>query len=264
LAIYRGGDPVLELAGGRDRPGGWAVSPSSLYQIRSVTKTLATMAMMQAFERGRFRFDDPVAKHWPEFAANGKAEITIGLVMSHQAGIPDGPPIPAARMGDRAAVAQAVAAMTPVWPPGTANGYHAATIGWICDELLQRWEGLSVSALVARDITGPLGVQDLRIGLPAAEFPRMAKMVVEDTVRERQAARAAFSDFLNSPAGIALPLSWVGGVSTASALARVMCIPARRGTLDGRRYFGAETLALVSTPTNPPGRIDQRLQQEVR
>jgi CubicO group peptidase (beta-lactamase class C family) len=264
LAIYRGGDLVLELAGGRDRPGGWSVSTSTLYQIRSTTKTLTTMVMMQAYERGRFKFDDPVAKHWPEFATNGKEAITIAQVLSHQAGIPDGPAIPYPQLGNRGAITKAIEAMTPVWPPGTQNGYHAHTIGWVSNELLLRWEGMGVSELLVRDIMKPLGVGDLYIGLPAAEYPRMAKMVVEPGVRERQASRAAFSDFLNSQEGIRIPMPSVSGVANARTLGRIMCIPALLGEVDGRRYYAAETQAIVTKPTNPPGRVDLRLQTKTR
>lgn len=263
LAIYRGGDLVLELAGGVERPGGRAVTPSTLYQIRSTTKALTTMVMMQAYERGRFKFSDPVAKHWPEFAANGKGAITIAHVLSHQAGIPDGPVIPYAEMGNRRAVTQAVEAMTPVWPPGTANGYHAATIGWVSDELLRRWEGRGAGELLVRDILEPLGVDDVYVGMPRSEFPRMAKMVVEDGVRRRQPSRAQFSDFLNAE-GVGLPLAWVAGVANARSLGRVMCLPALRGEVAGRRYYAPETQAIVTAPTNPPGRNDLRLQQPIR
>lgn len=264
LAIYRNGELVMEVLGGTTGAKGEPVSGQTLYQIRSTTKALTTMVMMQAHDRGRFRFDDPVALHWPEFAANGKETITIAHVLSHQAGIPDGPLIPPTQLGDRRAVARAVEAMRPVWAPGTANGYHAATIGWVCDELLHRWEGAGASKLLARDILQPLGVSDLYVGLPRSKFPRMAPMTVDEAVRARQGDRARFSDFLNTPAGIGLPLAWVAGVSNARSLGRVMCIPAMRGVVDGKRYFSAETQARVTVPTNPAGRVDLRLMSPTR
>jgi CubicO group peptidase (beta-lactamase class C family) len=229
-----------------------------------VTKVLATLVMLIMHDRGRFSFDDPVAKHWPEFAANGKSEITIAQVMSHRAGIPDGPMIGPDQMGDREAVARAVAAMKPIWEPGTANGYHAATIGWVCDELVWRWEGKPLHVVLDEEILTPLGVTDLYLGLPREQYPRMAHMVVEESVRERQATRARFSDFINTYEGIRLPLSWVMGVATARALARVMNIPSHEGTFGGRTYYSAATQELASTPTNEPGVVDLRLQAETR
>lgn len=265
LAVYRSGELVLELVAGVTEPGGKVpVTSKTLYQIRSTTKALTTLVMMQAYERGRFKFEDPVAKHWPEFAAYGKDRITIAHVLSHRAGIPDGPVIAPERFGRRDAVAEAVAAMKPIWEPGTKNGYHAATIGWICDELLYRWEGKAAPELLRRDFVEPLGLKDLYVGLPREQFSRMAKMDVHPEVRAQQAERARFSDALNTPEGIGLPLSWVAGVSTARDLGRLMNVLAYEGTFEGRTYFKPETLALMSAPTNSEGEMDQRLGASVR
>ncbi|MCP5432459.1 MAG: beta-lactamase family protein [Alphaproteobacteria bacterium] len=264
LAVYRDGELLISLVGGTIVPTGAPASSDTLFQIRSTTKALAVMTMLQAYDRGRYAFDDPVAKHWPEFAANGKEGVTIAHVLSHRAGLPDGPNVTAAQMGDPAAVAKAIEAMSPVWPPGTENGYHASTIGWISDELLRRWEGANVSALLRRDILDPLGVKDVYIGLPPKEYPRMTHMEVSPRTRERQGSRAVFSDFLNTPQGIGLPLSWVGGMTTAPELAKVMSMLAFDGTVDGRRYIEAATLDKACVPTNPPDYVDQRLNFPVR
>jgi len=264
LAVFRNGRLAIALAGGVDGPDGHPVTARTLFQIRSTTKILATLVMLMLHDRGRFSFDDPVAKHWPEFAANGKAEITIAQVMSHRAGIPDGPMIGPDQMGDREAVANAVAAMKPIWEPGTANGYHAATIGWICDELVWRWEGKPLHVVLEEEILKPLDIHDLYLGLPREEFPRMAKMVVDDQVRAAQQTRARFSDFVNTYEGVRLPLSWVMGVATAPALASVMNILAYEGTFAGHTFFSADTQALATTPTNAPGEVDLRLQQPIR
>lgn len=265
LAVYRDGALVLELVGGVTEPmGETPVTAGTLYQIRSTTKALTTMVMMQAYERGRFKFDDPVAKHWPEFAAQGKDKITISQVMSHRAGIPDGPLIAPEQFGHRQAVAEAVAAMKPIWEPGSKNGYHAATIGWVCDELLYRWEGKSAPELLRRDYLAPLDLKDLYVGLPRDEYSRMAKMDVHPEVRKQQESRAQFSDVLNTPDGIGLPLSWVSGVTTARQLGRLMCVLAYEGSFEGHQYFKPETQALMTRPTNAEGEMDQRLGAPVR
>ena len=166
LCVYHRGEPVIDLAGGLDSPGGRPVTTQTLYQIRSTTKALATIAMLMLFEKGRFSFEDPVAKHWPEFGAKGKQSITIAHIMSHSAGIPDGPPIPPDKMGDRKAIAAAVEAMEPIWKPGSANGYHAATFGWVLDELVYRWERRNISRFMDEEVIKPLGLKNIFIGLP--------------------------------------------------------------------------------------------------
>ncbi len=264
LAVYRHGELVIELAGGIDLPSGKPITEKTLFQIRSVTKALAAMVMLMLHDRGRFTFEDTVAKHWPKFGKNGKEMITIAQIMSHRAGIPDGPWISIKDMANREVVAKAVEAMKPIWTPGSANGYHATSYGWVIDELVYRWEGKDVSQLLKTEITESLGIKDVYLGLPEKEFPRMAKMVVEDRVRKNQLIRARFSDFLNSYNGIKLPLSWAGGVATARDLAKLMNLLSYEGTSHSARYFSKETQKIASTPTNRPGEIDRRLLWPVR
>ena len=264
LAVYRHGELVIELAGGIDLPSGKPITEKTLFQIRSITKALAAMVMLTLHDRGRFDFEDTVAKHWPVFGKNGKEMITIAHVMSHRAGIPDGPWISVKDMANREVEARAVEDMKPIWTPGSANGYHASSYGWIIDELVYRWESKGISQLLKTEITEPLGINDVYLGLPEKKFPRMAKMVVEDRVRKNQPVRARFSDLLNTYDGIKLPLSWACGVATAQDLAKLMNLLAFEGTIHSKKYFSKETQKMASTPTNRPGEIDRRLLWPVR
>lgn len=259
LAVYRHGELVIELAGGIDPPSGKPITEKTLFQIRSVTKALAAMVMLMLHDRGRFTFEDTVSKHWPKFGKNGKEMITIAQILSHRAGIPDGPWISVKDMANREVVATAVEAMNPIWTPGSANGYHAASYGWVIDELVYRWERKNISQLLKTEITEPLGIKDVYLGLPEKEFPRMAKMIVEDRVRKNQSVRARFSDFLNTYDGIKLPLSWAGSVATARDLAKLMNLLAFEGTIHAKKCFSKETQKIASTPTNRSDEIDRRL-----
>ena len=147
LAVFRNGELVIELAGGITVPWGESVTPNTLFQFRSVTKALAAMVMLVLHDRGKFSFNDPVTKHWPEFGKNGKAAITIAHIMSHRAGIPDGPQIRPRFWNDRKAVAEALEKMRPVWPPGSTTGYHSLSYGWVLDELVYRWQGRNIANL---------------------------------------------------------------------------------------------------------------------
>jgi len=264
LAVYRQGELAFSLAGGLTEAGGSPVNETTLFQIRSVTKALTALVMLTLHDRGRFSFDDRVAQYWPEFGKHGKEEITIAEVMGHRAGIPDGPMISAAQMGNRQSVAHAVEAMTPVWKPGTANGYHAATYGWVLDELVFRLTGANIADFLRSEILKPLNARDVFLGLPKEEFPRMAKMTVETGVRGRQSQRARFSDFMNTYAAVNLPLAWVCGVATAEGLANVMNLLAFDGTFGGKTYFSKATQQLAGKPTNRAGELDRRLMWPVR
>lgn len=259
LAVFKDGELVIELAGGTTGPSGEPVSPDTLFQVRSITKALAAMVMLVLHDHGLFSFEDPVAKHWPAFAKNGKGGITVAHIMSHRAGIPDGPQIQAHFWNNRKAVAEAVEEMRPIWPPGSTSAYHALSYGWILDELAYRWAGQNIAGLFKYKFSEPLAVKDIFIGLSGEQFPRMAQMVVDAQVRENQPKRALFSDFLNSRVGISHPLASANGVSTARVLAELMNILAFEGTYQGKMFFSTETLRSAGTVTNTPGEIDRRI-----
>lgn len=261
LAVYREGELVLALAGGGDVVSGEQITFDSLFCMRSCTKGLTALVMAVLYDRGLFNYDDPVAKYWPEFAQNGKGNITIGQVMSHRAGIPQGLPIPFHQYGNREAIASAIEGLSLRWAPGTANGYHASTYGWVLDELAMRLTGRNIASLLQTEITGPLGIKDVYIGLPESEFPRFRPLAVLDPTT---AERAYFSDFINSPEGRKLPLPWVAGVANAWDLARVFNILAFDGTFEGHTFLKKETQALITRPTNSPGDMDLVLQWPVR
>lgn len=261
LAVYRDGQLLADLVGGVDGPGGKPVTAATLFQIRSCTKALAATVAMMLRERGRFQFDDPVARYWPEFAKNGKGGITIAHIMGHRAGIPDGPVLGVESWGDRKAVVAAIEEMTPVWEPGNANGYHAATYGWVLDEIALRTDGRSISEILRKDITDPLGISDVYIGLPDSEFGRMAKMAIIDPVPD---SRRRTSDAINSGVAARLPLSWISGMATARDAAKLMNLLAYEGTTQGRTIYSVQSQVISRTPTNAAGEIDQRLRWPVR
>jgi CubicO group peptidase (beta-lactamase class C family) len=94
-------------------------------------------------DRGLLDYDAPVADHWPEFAQNGKAGITVRQVLTHQSGlyhirrIIDG----AERMLDWAHMVRAIEQAAPAHAPGTQTGYHGFTYGFLVGELVQRVSG---------------------------------------------------------------------------------------------------------------------------
>ncbi len=81
-------------------------------------------------------------------------------------------------------MAEAVEKMKPIWPPGSTTGYHSLSYGWVLDELVYRWEGRNIANLLRSELTEPLAIKDLFLGLPGEQFPRMAKMVVDERVRK--------------------------------------------------------------------------------
>ena len=292
LAVYYDGELVIYLAGGvkgtdgknvmtsaellewrvnEDKgPGHEPVTFNTLYQIRSVTKIMPTLIMMMLHDQGRLDFDDLVAKYWPEFAKNGKENITIAQILSHRAGIPFlshslivESPVGWVEVGNRENIARAIEDTRPVWTPGEKNGYHGMVIGMVPDEIVARLTGKfpPMGDILRKEIFEPLGLKNIYLGLPESQYDRMAKMNVLDPQTKN---RKGGSDFLNSKKGIRHEMSWVGCVSTAKDLADFMNIFVYEGTYKGKRFFSKEVQERVSIPTNKVGEVDEILMKPLR
>lgn len=113
----------------------------------SSTKAITAVAVAQQWERGKFDFDDPVAKYIPEFGNRGKEAVTIRHVLTHRGGfrMADGGNRSLARtMADNLKEIYQ-AELEPGWVPGKKAGYHP-TSGWfILGELVQRTSGKQFS-----------------------------------------------------------------------------------------------------------------------
>lgn len=178
FAVTLQGELVADLHGGwadpaRTRP--W--TSDTVANVWSTTKGVQATCYAMAVERGLLSYDQPVTDFWPEFAANGKGAVTVGQLLSHQAGLcgfvtPAGEPDV---VGGSTAAAR-LAEQAPLWAPGSASGYHALAIGILGTELFQRIEGRSIRQFVAEEIAGPLGL-DFSIGLPAGEDHRCAELI---------------------------------------------------------------------------------------
>jgi CubicO group peptidase (beta-lactamase class C family) len=264
VAAYHCGRPVVDLSGGvRDVPTGAAWDATTLATYFSCTKGMTATLVHRLVERGALDVDRPVADYWPEFAANGKAEITVRMLLAHRAGLVD---IPGRFTLDEvlstAPVVAALAAMRPDWPPGSQHGYHIRSFGWLLGELIRRQSGSTVGAAWRAEIAEPLGL-DAWIGLPASEHSRCARLVPppvdEPTLADRFGADSLTGRAFTGPSGLfhyddmwqrpevlsaELPAS--GGVGNASALARMYaaCI----GPVGGVRLLDDATVAAAAEP----------------
>ena len=148
FAVMIEGELVADLRGGftdRKKEAPW--TEDTLTCIYSSGKAVITLLIAQAVSDGQLEYDAPVARYWPEFVQAGKEGITVAQVMSHQAGLcAIAKEIEPALWLDWGAITGIIAAMEPLWPPGTANGYHPQTFGFLAGELLRRVTGKSVGA----------------------------------------------------------------------------------------------------------------------
>jgi CubicO group peptidase (beta-lactamase class C family) len=206
-----------------------------------------------------------VADVWPEFAQAGKERVTLGEALSHQAGIPalDAKPF----ILEHEAVAEALAAQPPLWPPGQGQGYSPRAHGSLLEELVRRIAGQTLGSYWREIFAEPLDL-DFWIGLPAEfhdtaapVFPPKGGLPKEDpfyeayqklgTLTQRVfASPAGFTSVaqMNSPEARSASLPATGGIGTARALAKFYAMLASGGSLGGRRYFSERTLEWMWTP----------------
>jgi CubicO group peptidase (beta-lactamase class C family) len=166
-AVYRHGEPVVDLWGGlRDRGLSWR--QDTLVLVFSVTKGMTATTLAVVHARGLLDYDRPVAAYWPKFAQAGKEAITVRQVLAHQAGLATiDQRLRPVDLADQDRLAALIAGQRPQWAPGTRQGYHYLTSGWIAAELIRRTDPAqrSLGRFFAEEVAAPLGV-DFHIGLP--------------------------------------------------------------------------------------------------
>jgi CubicO group peptidase (beta-lactamase class C family) len=266
VSIWQSGKPIVELSGGfcdarHDKP--WKAD--TLVLVWSATKGIGSACILHVLQQHKISIERTVAEFWPEFGQAGKEKITLAQLLSHQAGLC----ALDARVDvlDYSAVIRALEVQTPLWPPGTAHGYHARTFGFLLDELVRRIAGETLSHYWREIFAQPLSL-DLWIGLPEEENPRVAtvyaarsgrppepKQFYVDLVTPGTLARKTFSSpyglqsasGMNTVAVRAQPIVSFGGIGSASALAKFYSMLANGGKLDGRTFFSEETIEWMTT-----------------
>ena len=137
---------------------------------------VATAAHMLS-ERGLLDFDAPVTKYWPEFGQAGKKNVPVSYLLSHRVGLSGFEPdsgVGPRELLDWDRCTSALAAMEPLWEPGSAYMYHAVTYGYLVGEVIRRVSGKMPGKFVADEIAGPLDLE-LWIGLPQSQEHRVAQ-----------------------------------------------------------------------------------------
>jgi CubicO group peptidase (beta-lactamase class C family) len=172
------GQTVVDLWGGSADPaGGRGWDRDTIGHVWSATKGATALCAHLLAHRGQLDLDAPVTAYWPEFGKNGKDGVLVRHLLSHQAGLPAvRAPLPAGCFYDWQLMAEALAAEEPFWRPGTRNGYHALTFGFLVGEVVRRISGRSLGRFFADEVAGPLGL-DFWLGLPEEHEHRVAPTI---------------------------------------------------------------------------------------
>ena len=245
------GETVVDLWGGyadeaRTRP--W--EKDTIVNVYSTTKTMMALTALLLADRGELDFDAPVARYWPEFAANGKAGVKVSHLMSHSSGLSGWKePITERDLYDWDKATALLAAQAPFWEPGTACGYHGMTQGFLVGEVVRRITGRTIGTVFRQEIAEPLGA-DFFIGLPPSEDARVADLIppppgtaMGDAPGQSELqANMALNPKLEvsvtrSRAWRGAELPAAGGTGNARAVAEIHAILANGGVAKGKRFM---------------------------
>lgn len=260
LAIYLDGRLVVDLWGGiADTDTGQLWKEDTMAVVFSATKGMAATCIHMLAERGLIDFNAPVATYWPEFAANGKGDITVAMALSHQAGVPlYQADLPVGGFNGFNLLAERLALETPVWEPGTTHGYHAVTIGVIEGELVRRITGRTIGNFLREEVARPLGA-DIWIGLPEEEEHRVATLYLSEPDPRSPLQQKLNNDpdwvgrklgsnsgddlnYVNTRIRHAEEIPASGGIASARGLARLYAPLSRDGAVDDVRLLKSSSL----------------------
>lgn len=244
------GEIVVDIwAGVADAETGKPWERDTIVNVYSTTKTMCALTALLLADRGELDFAKPVAHYWPEFAANGKAAVTVAQLMSHSAGL-SGFKEKMAKddLYDWEKVTSLLAAQAPFWEPGTAPGYHAMTQGFLVGEVVRRIAGVTLGNLFRTEIAEPLGA-DFHIGLAASEDHRVATLIppptgqgIADMTDRPLTANMASNPAINpletrTRAWRAAEMPAANGHGNARSVAMVQTLVANGGVSGGKRIL---------------------------
>ena len=256
VSVWQNGKPIVDLYGGfcdAGREQSWTAD--TIVLVWSATKGIGSACVLHALQQQKIELNRPVAEFWPEFGQADKDKITLGQLLSHQAGL--------CALDQRVdvldydGVIRALEAQAPLWPPGAGHGYHARTFGFLLDELMRRIAGKTLSDYWQENFARPLEL-DFWIGLPEKQNSRVATIYAaksgkppepaefyRDLVTPGTLARKTFTSpyglnvisKMNDPQIRAQPIVSFGGIGSASALAKFYSMLANGGELDGQSFL---------------------------
>src|SRR5204863_4180013 len=266
VSVWQNGKPIVDLYGGfRDAGREELWTADTVVLVWSATKGIGSACVLHALQQRKIELNRRVAEFWPEFGQADKDKITVGQLLSHQAGL--------CALDQRIdvldydGVIRALEEQAPLWPPGIAHGYHARTFGFLLDELVRRIAGKPL-AEYWREIFGEPLKLDLWIGLPERENPRVAtmyaakagkpaepKQIYTDLITPGTLARKTFTspyglhavNAMNNDSVRAQPIVSFGGIGSASSLAKFYAMLANGGAWEDRQFFSCETLNWMTT-----------------
>ena len=288
FALEVEGKEVLNLWGGfsdKDHQKKW--QKDTLVNVFSVTKAMTSTCALQLIESGNLNPNALVSDYWPEYSCAGKENTKVIDFLTHRAGMFGfQSPLPQDSWGDWDMIVDRLAKQNPIREPGTTQGYHAVTFGYLVGELVRRIDGRSLGKYFKEEIADKFDI-DFIIGLNDEEIKRCADLlllsgkpnplihlilslpnwllpaqvkIVKETLKSKEYAKAfleimevqedesAPTDYPNSNSWRKAEIPAANGHGTASGIAKFFGILASGGSRDGQIMLNPETIKEATIP----------------
>ena len=235
IALARHGKLALFRTYGNARTEGGTMPATNdtLFLLFSQTKVLTSSALWTLVEEGKVSFMDKVSDHLPEFAARGKADITLQQVMTHTGGFPNGD-VTKETWTDHALMRKQVCDFSLEWTPGSRLQYHGRAAHLVQAMVIEAVTGQDYRSVIRDRVIAPLGLEnDIFVGVPEAQQTRCADTYGPEPRDNSTAFRAA-----GLPSG--------GGYATARGMAAFYQMLGHGGRLSDARVFSPRLLAYVA------------------
>jgi CubicO group peptidase (beta-lactamase class C family) len=255
LCVYYQGERVVDLW--RSVPNNTQFSADSLVNVFSSGKSLETIPIARLVGLGLLDYEAKIADYWPEFAQNGKGNITVADLMRHEAGLATfNTPLPAEDLLPenlkQNRVGQVIEGHPARFPKGEGNQreYHAVTRGWIINELHRRVDpaGRTVGEWLREEVSGPLEA-DAFIGVDESELPRISPVVplgigyqIRQSMKPRALGRKVKNSFLQLIGRLLRILAAMRNVTTRGA-------PPIFEGMKNIGFFNTPAVAMGETPS---------------
>jgi len=214
----------------------------TVFDLASLTKVVATTtAVMQLVEQGKIRMNDPVAKYLPEFAQNGKEDITVRQLLTHYSGLEPDLDLKTAWEGKDTAYRMSFAE-TPAQAPGASFTYSDINF-IVLGALVERVSGETLDAYCTQHIFAPLKMTRTRFVPPAAWRTKIAPTQYDEN--EHMLRGVVHDPTARRMGGVA---GHAGLFSTADDLAKF----AQALLNGGDGILSAVTVEKMTSPEQPP------------
>ncbi|XP_048763866.2 uncharacterized protein LOC125671923 isoform X2 [Ostrea edulis] len=291
FSAYYKGNLVVDLWGGyADIETAQTWQENTLSIMFSSTKGVTAVLAALFVQKGYLDYKKLVTHYWPEFGKNGKENVTVEMLLSHQAGlsITNGTIDIRLLRKDPRKVEKFLEDQRPIWTPGTAYSYHVITFGMYVDVLLRKADPKhrNIDQIFREEIAEPFDI-DIHYGMPRSELYRNARFVpltltgvVKHTFQTLSLdqlqlfftiinpmsmfMRASYSGFnqeltfsaFNNPDLNQIPLTSFLGFGNSRSLAKLWGIVANGGTYKNKTLLTPAMIDLLETPVTSGRSVD--------